>query len=86
MASGQTYLNIHTTQFPGGEISGFLEATAPEPSTLLLAGAALASLTLFRRRQPTPHPSRDREGRRYFPARVSTELSGIPVISSHNTG
>jgi CHRD domain-containing protein/PEP-CTERM motif-containing protein len=53
MATGQTYLNIHTTQFPGGEISGFLEATAPEPSTLLLAGAALASLTLVRRRRRT---------------------------------
>jgi hypothetical protein len=51
LASGQTYLNIHTNQFPGGEISGFLVATAPEPSTLLLAGAALASLTLLRRRR-----------------------------------
>ena len=51
LASGQTYLNIHTNQFPGGEISGFLEAAAPEPSTVLLAGAALASLALLRRRR-----------------------------------
>ena len=53
MAAGETYVNIHTSQFPGGEIRGYLEATAPEPSTLLLAGAALASLTLLRRRRRT---------------------------------
>jgi hypothetical protein len=52
LATGQTYLNIHTNQFPGGEINGFL-AAAPEPSTVLLAGAALASLTLLRRRRRT---------------------------------
>ena len=33
--SGQTYLNIHTSQFPGGEIRGQLNAV-PEPATLLL--------------------------------------------------
>jgi hypothetical protein len=52
MALGETYLNIHSVQFPGGEIRGFL-APAPEPSSLLLAGAALVSLTLLRRRQRT---------------------------------
>jgi hypothetical protein len=52
MALGETYLNIHSVQFPGGEIRGYL-AAAPEPSTLLLAGAALASLTLLRRRRRT---------------------------------
>jgi len=51
IASGQAYLNIHSTVVPGGEIRGFLEPTAPEPSTLLLAGAALASLALLRRRR-----------------------------------
>jgi CHRD domain/PEP-CTERM motif len=35
LESGQTYLNIHTTQFPGGEIRGQLEAV-PEPASLLL--------------------------------------------------
>jgi CHRD domain/PEP-CTERM motif len=50
MAARETYLNIHTTSFPGGEIRGFLEPV-PEPSTLLLAGAALASLMLLRRRR-----------------------------------
>ena len=35
LTSGQTYLNIHTSQFPGGEIRGQLQAV-PEPATLLL--------------------------------------------------
>ena len=38
----ETYLNIHTVQFPGGEIRGFL--VVPEPSTFLLLGAGLAGL------------------------------------------
>jgi hypothetical protein len=36
LAADQTYLNIHTTNFTGGEIRGFLVAT-PEPGTWLLA-------------------------------------------------
>jgi hypothetical protein len=32
LLAGETYLNIHTTMFPGGEIRGFL-AAVPEPST-----------------------------------------------------
>jgi hypothetical protein len=39
----ETYLNIHTHLFPGGEIRGFLVA-APAPSTLLLLGAGLIGL------------------------------------------
>lgn len=39
----ETYLNIHTSQFPGGEIRGFL-VSAPEPSALLLLGSGLAGL------------------------------------------
>src|SRR5918996_1976654 len=35
LTSGQTYLNIHTSQFPGGEIRGQLQAV-PEPATVLL--------------------------------------------------
>lgn len=50
LATDHTYLNIHTTVFPAGEISGFLVA-APEPTTLLLAGAALVGLSMLRRRR-----------------------------------
>ncbi len=48
--NGETYLNIHTGPFPGGEIRGFL-VVAAEPGTLLLLGAGLASLagTAWRR-------------------------------------
>lgn len=35
LISGQTYLNVHTSQFTGGEIRGQLQAV-PEPATLLL--------------------------------------------------
>jgi hypothetical protein len=49
--NGQTYLNIHTVNFPGGEIRGQLFAT-PEPSTFLLLGSGLAGLLLWRKRTP----------------------------------
>ena len=49
LAAGKAYLNIHTSQFGGGEIRGFL---VPEPGTLVLAAAgALALLPLRRRRK-----------------------------------
>jgi hypothetical protein len=52
IAAGTSYLNIHTTVVPGGEIRGFLTpAPVPEPVSLaLLAPAAVAGLA--RRRGP----------------------------------
>ncbi len=46
--NGETYLNIHTTLFPGGEIRGFLVAV-PEPASLALVGSALFGLLLLHR-------------------------------------
>jgi hypothetical protein len=50
MAAGETYLNIHSSVVPGGEIRGFLSLDAPEPGTFLWAGAALVALAVRRRR------------------------------------
>jgi hypothetical protein len=48
MAADETYLNIHSTVFPGGEISGYL-AAVPEPGTAAaIAGALLLLLGLKR--------------------------------------
>ena len=46
--NGTTYLNIHTVNFPGGEIRGQLEPV-PEPTTLLLFGSTMAGLGLAAR-------------------------------------
>jgi len=36
MSAGTSYLNIHTTVVPGGEIRGFLTPAVPEPGTVAL--------------------------------------------------
>jgi uncharacterized protein (TIGR03382 family) len=51
LATDHTYLNIHTVVNPNGEISGFLIAATPEPSTILLAAGALLGLGMLGRRK-----------------------------------
>jgi MYXO-CTERM domain-containing protein len=51
LAAGEAYLNIHTTQFPGGEIEGFLTPQAPEPATFGLALFGVAGLLAWRRKR-----------------------------------
>jgi hypothetical protein len=54
LAAGTSYLNIHTSQFPTGEIRGFLTASTggqvPEPADLALFAIAAVGLLATRRR------------------------------------
>ena len=59
--NGETYFNIHTTMFPGGEERDFLRAflvpvPAPEPASLVLLGSANLGLSLTRRRKSAAGP------------------------------
>jgi len=50
MLAGESYLNIHTTMFPSGEIRGFLIPT-PEPATMTLLALGVGGLFLKRARK-----------------------------------
>jgi hypothetical protein len=52
LVSGQAYVNVHTEQWPTGEIRGNFPAIVPEPGTGALLLAALAATT-WRRRTPS---------------------------------
>lgn len=52
LASNESYFNIHTTEYPAGEIRGFLVAApVPEPATWGMLALGLAALGLWGRRK-----------------------------------
>jgi hypothetical protein len=50
LAAGKSYFNIHSTVEPGGEIRGFLQLI-PEPTTVSLASAGVATALLLARKR-----------------------------------
>ena len=49
--AGRSYINFHTTQFPGGEVRGQIVAAVPEPETYALMLGGLAALGAIVRRR-----------------------------------
>jgi hypothetical protein len=52
LLEGRAYLNIHTTEYPGGEIRGFLARSVPEPGTGLASALVLLGLAGLTRLRP----------------------------------